>query len=393
MSVTSSLLTRTKLIDVIITFDSQLPHFLLSPFATRIIHFPLSTPTREASWLDNNKQLQSLLQSDLLIVTTDSEQMRFSKNKTSTIYAPVVSFPPIMLSPSGGQGKKRLLLESPRYSVDDLTNDRIGRLLSPIRRPYFVSFSWYSNTRQISTAIEAFSIFRNSHLPPPGEFSDEELSAPLGGDGCTGSGSGGQQLLPCLVVLGVKSDEYLLFLREINRLKLSEIDDVIILLGDTGVSTKTTAEIIDHSIGVIHTPSEVNEIRIPCAAMLSSRPVITTLSFCQSEPVRHESTGILVKTGSPHLVAQAIDQIYNMYSTRNIEWQRMGLRGKQRVVTEFSVEMFGSRLDDVIEGQQPPVNAIGQRTRSLSASGGGGGSTSGNRVISVQSGLNELGHH
>ena len=195
--------------------------------------------------------------------------------------------------------------------------------------------------------------------------------------------------MPRLVVVGVAPTDYLIVLREANRLKLTEGEDIVILL-NTLVSSAGVSDLIDRSLAVIHTPGEVNDTRIPCAAMLSSRPVITTISFSQTEPVRHESTGILVKTRSPHLVAQAIDQIYNLFTTRHAEWTRMGQRGKQRVVTEFSIEMFGSRLDDILEALhtgknvQPIVHvaASGPTIRARASSSG---------RMSFQAGLSELG--
>jgi hypothetical protein len=248
-------------------------------------------------------------------------------------------------------------------------------------RPYFVALSWYrKNFSDLYISIESFAVFLKSHNNET-VSGDEE-------DGSTGSLSlTTEKKKPFLLIADVRPEDYLIILREITRLRLRLDDDVII---SQSSNSREISKLIDGSIGVIHTPTEVNEIRIPCAGMLSSRPVITTMSFCISEPVRHESTGVLVKTASPHLVAQGIEHVYSLYSTRPSEWLRMGQRGKQRVVTEFSIEMFGSRLDDVIESSvrySSSGNCL--RSRAFSANSAAG-SERGGRTLSVQSGLSDL---
>jgi hypothetical protein len=182
---------------------------------------------------------------------------------------------------------------------------------------------------------------------------------------------------------------YLIILREINRFKLIENEDVIIV--DSSCPPSLLGDLMASCVGLIHTPGEVNHVRIPCAGMLACRPVITTVSFAKTEPVRHESTGILVKARSGSVIAQAIEHLFNMYVNRPHEWKRMGLRARQRVLTEFSIEMFGSRLDDALERcsgiltggiatAAPPSTPL-NRQRSASGSA---------RATSYHSGLNEL---
>ena len=352
-AVTTSISTSIKLLDVVITFDSpsvltSIPHILLSPFAKKIISFPSQYP-KESN--ESFSFFSECREPDLSIVTTDSDCLMNPNLLATTIYPPVV------------------------VSLDTTPS------VPDKNRPYFVALSWYrKNFSDLFIAIESFAVFLKSHNNET-VSGDEE-------DGCTGSLSlAAEKKKPFLVIADVRPEDYLIILREITRLRLRLDDDVLI---SQSSNSREIATLIDGSIGVIHTPTEVNEIRIPCAGMLSSRPVITTMSFCISEPVRHESTGVLVKTASPHLVAQGIEHVYSLYSTRPSEWARMGQRGKQRVVTEFSIEMFGSRLDDVIESSvrySSSGNCL--RPRAFSANSAAG-SERGGRTLSVQSGLSDL---
>jgi hypothetical protein len=283
-----------------------------------------------------------------------------------TIYPPVISHNP-----------DKVVVK--QFSVRDETHQS---------RPYFVALSWYrKNFDDLLIAIESFGVFIKSFDDQAFSSCDEKE------DGCTGSFKSSvvmtskRRLKPLLMVVDVRPEDKDLVLAEIARNRLQE--NVVVIPECLEESPSKVSNILNHCIGVIHTPTEVNEIRIPCASMLSSRPVITTMSFCLSEPVRHESTGVLVKTASPHLVAQGIEHVYSLYCSRNSEWVRMGQRGKQRVLTEFSVEMFGSRLDDVIEGcvvsSSRFASATSLRPRAFSS-----GSERGGRTLSVQSGLSEL---
>lgn len=351
-AVTTSISTSIKLLDVLITFDSSpatLPHILLSPFAKKIISF--RSGPRDTNDCLFSKWF-SCRQPDQFIVTSDSDSL-------SSFYQPVTIYPPVVV-------------------LDKFANPHL--LPDKTNRPYFIALSWYKkHFTDIFVAIESFSVFLKSFTDALPENDDE--------DGCTGSLSIPHDSLarPYLVIADVCPQDVSSIVAEISRLRLGLDEDVILVLSQ---ESKDIASLVDASIGVIHTPTEVNEVGIACAGMLSGKPVVTTMSFCQSEPVRHESTGVLVKTASPHLVAQGIDHIYTLYMSRTAEWVRMGQRGKQRVLTEYSIEMFGSRLDDVIESQGPPSSGS-LRPRAFST-GSAAGSERGGRTLSVQSGLSEL---
>ena len=79
---------------------------------------------------------------------------------------------------------------------------------------------------------------------------------------------------------------------------------------------------------------------------------------------------------------------------RQHEWNRMGLRGKQRVLTEFSIEMFGSRLDDLLELIRTGNSGMASAPVGLQSHSSGplrARSVSGSaRATSFHSGLNEL---
>lgn len=371
---------NSALLDVIITFeDAVLPHVLLSPFVGEIVHFPIY---KSLSEILGHKIFSSVLfnlsRCDLVVGTTDHESISWSMLslplQVATVYAPVIAAVPSVLTPTSSS--RRLSMASP--SGPSQYEERINQIKSG-SRPFFVSLAWYPDFSDLLLAVEAFSLFLASHQPT--EQSEPEE------DGCTGSAR--VLHLPRLVVAGVDRDNHLLLLREINRYRLTENDDIIVL--DSGLPPALLAELMESSIGLIHTPGEVNQVRIPCAGMLAARPVITTVSFSQSEPVRHESTGILVKARSAHVLAQTIDNLFTMSVNRTAEWARQGLRGRQRVVTEFSIEMFGSRLDDVFEsrfknrgglmGSPAAQPLVITRTRSASGSA---------RGLSIHSGLNEL---
>ena len=289
-------------LDVVLCFETSIPTILLSPLVHDMIYY--STTKRIDFHL--NKRVHILTPADSVMAAT-------------TIYAPVVvrSCP---LTPTNRREENPM----------------------PTGSPYFVALAWYENVSDIYMVIESFATFLSYHQPRfPGEVSDED-------DGCTGSTT--ILATPSLVIAGVHEDHYLLILREANRFKLTESVDFTILHQDASLNV-----LLANSLGLIHTPGEVNESRIPCAAMLAGRPVITTISFSAIEPVRHEATGIVVKTRSVHLIAQAIDSLFRLYLTRPNEWARMGARGKQRVLTEFSIEMFGSRLDDFLDSSHSPA--------------------------------------
>ncbi len=359
-AVTTSISTSMKLLDVLITFESpsstvSIPHILLSPFAKKIITISPDYHEHEESSNSFFSWFPCGRESDMTIVTTDSDSLMHPNRKLTTLYPPVVSVDNFFI---------------PDKSL----------------RPYFVALSWYKHTfSDLCIAIESFGVFLKSFGDG---FSENEH------DGSTGSLSVVETSFrtskPYLVVADVRPEDYLLILREMTRFGLRLDQDVFI---SQSTNSREISQLIGKSIGVIHTPTEVNEIRIPCAAMLSSRPVVTTMSFCLTEPVRHESTGVLVKTASPHLVAQGIEHVYSLYKTRTTEWTRMGQRGKQRVVTEFSIEMFGSRLDDIIEaggsGVRNSSSGNSLRPRAFSASSAAG-SDRGGRTLSVQSGLSDL---
>lgn len=312
---------RSVVLDVVITFGrTVLPHALLSKISPiEILHFPTDLALDHIIG-DNflSKRFFNLSRCTLVVATTDSESMEWSKYlrpspaslacKVVTVYAPVVA----------GGGCCNLKAEFNK------------------QRPFFASLAWYRDTSDVLIAIEAFSIFLSLI---DGEKSCEEV------DGCTGSGT--VSTLPLLVIiLGTRSDQdqqLLILTQEIKRLNMT--DHVSL---ETSSSAVDGGVLLENCIAVIHTPRDINQVRVPCAAMLAGRPVITTTSFSLMEPVRHESTGIIVKTRSATLIAQAIHQIFSLSINRPAELNRMGLRGRQRVLTEFSIEMFGSRLDDAL---------------------------------------------
>ena len=326
----------SAVLDVVITFgDTVLPQVLLSPFVSECVHFPLGLSLSDL--LPSNPILRRILNlshCELIVATTDCESVRWSlsgvgKQTVFTVYAPVVS----RATPVTPVRATRVTDPHPDLEETEL---KILKLTDAQLRPFFAALAWYPNFSDLLVAVEAFAAFLASHAPPPGESED---------DGCTGSAR--LLNLPRLVVLGVPPQDYLLLLREVNRLKLVEGEDVVML--PAWLPLSLVSQVLEKSVGIIHTPLEVNQIRIPCAGMLAGKPVITTVAFAASEPVRHESTGVLVKSRSPQLVAEAIDHVFNLWVSRAHEWARMGQRGRQRVLTEFSVEMFGSRLDDLFE--------------------------------------------
>lgn len=333
-----------SVLDVVVTFgDNILPQIILSPLAKEVVHFPLNKDFSEIVpshyFMD---RIFNLSRASLILATTDYECVKWGAiaptQKVLTIYPPVVSLSVSPLTPRNGPSRSQSLAIISSPDVKEI-EAKVHELSVGSARPYFVALAWYPVFQDVLLAIEAFSSFINSHSPPPGEASEPE------DEGCTGSGK--ILNLPRLVIAGVEMDNYLLVLREINRLKLIEGEDVVVL--SSSIPPATMSDLLERSVGIIHTPGEINHIRIPCAGMLACKPVITTVAFSHSEPVRHEATGVLVKSRSPQLVGQAIDHIYNLFVTRHQEWNRMGHRGKQRAVTEFSIEMFGSRLDDILE--------------------------------------------
>lgn len=348
---------NTTLIDTVITFDSVVPHVLLAPFAGQIIHFPMNSEPEDFG--TTRRFFRRIVPSvDLFITTTDWEAMRWaSERHVTTIYSPVAS----ISSPLSPANRSRW---QSFFSEMDLQP-----------REYFVMLSWYTKFSDTFLGVEAFRAFLGSHMPPPGELPSEE-------EGSTGSTAKCLKL-PKLVIADVRKEDFLLLQKEVQRLKLLESVEVVLVVRDS-VSHAGIANLVENSIGLLHTPSDINDVRIACAGMLSSVPVIATMAFCSSEPVRHESTGILVKAGSAQLLAQALDQVYNLHATRQVEWKRMGQRGKQRVVTEFSIEMFGSRLDDVLESLGHPSGPP-SKPRTLS-----GSSTQRVGSASIATGLAEL---
>jgi glycosyltransferase involved in cell wall biosynthesis len=374
-----------SVLDVIITFeDTVLPQLLLSPFVGEIVHFPIDKDYSDIVG-DNvvSSRFFNLSRCDLIVSTTDHESIKWSMLglalQVSTVYAPVIAAIPSALTPTASS--RRVSFADTISSSSTAHYEEKIHEIRRTPRPYFVTLAWYPTFADVLMAVEACSIFLSSHQAAPTEQSEPEE------DGCTGSAR--LTTLPRLVIAGVDLDNYLLLLREINRLKLRENEDVVVV--DSNCPSSLVCELMEASVGLIHTPGEVNQVRIPCAGMLAARPVITTVSFSQSEPVRHESTGVLVKARSPHVIAQTIDNMFAMFVNRQAEWTRQGLRGRQRVVTEFSIEMFGSRLDDVLELRfrnrtgipmgSPAALPVVTRTRSASGSA---------RAVSIQSGLNEL---
>ena len=328
---------RSPRLDVVLLFETTIPSVLLSPlFVTDLVYYSLALPEPETCF----KKFKCILYS------TDLRNQE-SIVRNHTLYPPVVSIAPSPLTP---------------------THSRQQQHTSG--RPYFVILAWHLNISDVFTAIEAFSIFLSSHVPPPGE---EVLD-----DGCTGSTRFIN--MPRLVVCVQTLADYMQILREANRLKLVEETDVSVIIADSGI----VADVLNGPcIAVIHTPTEINETRIPCAAMCSGRPVITTIAFCQTEPVRHESTGLIVKTRSPTSFATGLEFMYNLFISKHTEWNRMGQRGKQRVLSEFSIEMFGSRLDDILE------NSSATLTPQIGSSPALRPRTA--RIVSHANALNELG--
>jgi hypothetical protein len=383
-----------SLLDVVITFeDTTLPHLLLYPFAGEVVHFPNGKDYSAIVPLDSmiGEKLCNMSRARMIVGTSDSESIRWSMmashvgllTQVVTIYPPVVAQIHSVLTPTGSN--RRSVLEETSTSELDYQEKVSEIVRSP--RPYFMALAWYPDPSDLIICLEAFALFLQSKLPS----SAVECQSEPEEDGCTGSAT--LKTLPRLVVGGVDLDNsYLTILREINRLKLIETEDVVVI--DSNCPPCLMADLMGSCVGLIHTPGEVNHVRIPCAAMLASRPVITTVSFSKTEPVRHEATGILVKARSASVIAQAIENLFSLFANRQHEWNRMGLRGKQRVLTEFSVEMFGSRLDDLLELIRTGTSGMGSaptgpqphssgplRARSVSGSA---------RATSFHSGLNEL---
>lgn len=300
---------RSAVLDVVITFGrTVLPHALLSKIAPiEIVHFPTDVLLEQIIG-DNivSKKFLNLSKCTLVVGTTDSESMEWSNyllpSPASLAFKVVTVYAPVVAGVGGGCPE------------------------SQKQRPFFTSLAWYRDTSDVLISIEAFSIFLSLIDGDPE-------------NGCTGSGTVSN--FPQLVIIFDKKStdsQLLVVTQEIKRLNMMD-----------HVSLETSSwELLEKSIAVIHTPRDINQVRVPCAAMLASRPVITTTSFSLMEPVRHESTGIIVKTRSANLIALAIHQIFSLYINRPAEINRMGLRGRQRVLTEFSIEMFGSRLDDAL---------------------------------------------
>lgn len=389
-----------NMLDVVITFeDTILPHFLLCPFVGDVVHFPNGKDYASIVPLDSIfcDKVFNLSRTRLVVCASDSESIRWSMLATHvgipfqvvTVYPPVVALSPSALTPTSSS--RRSIELSSDFPTSAQCEQRINAIIKSAR-PFFMALAWYPEPSDLTIAVEAFSLFLHGRLPSPVEGQSEPEE-----EGCTGSAT--LTTKPVLVIAGVDQESsYLSLLREINRFKLIENDDVVII--DSNCPSSLIADLMNNSVGLIHTPGEVNHVRIACAAMLACRPVITTVSFSKTEPVRHEATGILVKARSGSVIAQAIENLFNLYVNRQHEWRRMGLRGRQRVLTEFSVEMFGSRLDDLLElmktsglgpsaggmlaAQQPgfPVPLGGPlRARSISGSA---------RATSYHSGLNEF---
>lgn len=377
-----------SLLDVVITFDdTTLPHLLLYPFAGDVVHFPNGKEYESIVPVDSffAEKLCNMSHCRMIIGTSDSESIRWSMAaahmgqpwQVVTVYPPVIGLSQSVLTPTA----------SSRRTLDSEYNEKISEILrSP--RPFFMALAWYPDSSDLILGLEAFALFLNGKLPS----SAVECQSEPEEDGCTGSAT--LKTLPRLVIAGIDLDtNYLAILREINRLRLVENEDVVLI--DSSCSSAFLADLMGNCVGLIHTPGEVNHVRIPCAAMLAGRPVVTTVSFSKTEPVRHEATGTLVKARSASVVAQAIENLFNLFVNRHHEWTRMGLRGKQRVVTEFSIEMFGSRLDDLLEmlksgsgfggasGGMTVLPATGGSQRGRSVSGSA-------RATSFHSGLNEL---
>jgi len=376
-----------SLLDVVITFeDSTLPHLLLYPFACAVVHFPNGKDYGSIVPLESflGEKLCNMSHCRLIVGTSDTESINWSmaashlglNSQVVTMYPPVIAQTQSVVTPTGSS---RRSLSDSQYSE---------KITSIVRnpRPFFVALAWYPDPSDLVLAIEAFSLFLQNKLPA---FAMEGQSEPEE-DGCTGSAT--LKTLPRLVIAGIDlGTNYLTILREIHRLKLVENDDVLLI--DTNCPSSLVSDLMSSSVGLIHTPGEVNHVRIPCAAMLASRPVITTVSFSKTEPVRHEGTGTLVKARSASVVAQAIENLFNLFVNRHHEWIRMGLRGKQRVLTEFSIEMFGSRLDDLLEMLKSGNSGMGGTGSALPPAGGPlrARSVSGSaRATSFHSGLNEL---
>ena len=380
-----SKLRHPTLLDVVITFeDVTLPHLLLYPFAGEVVHCPNGKDYSSIVPMDSfvGEKLCNMSRSRMIIGTTDSESINWTMvtshvglaAQVVTVYPPVIGSSQSVLTPTGSNRRRSIEVESPYQ-------EKVSAIVRS-SRPYFMALAWYPDPSDLVIGIEAFSLFVLSKQAPAETTSEPEE------DGCTGSAT--LKTFPRLVIAGIDLDtNYLTILREINRLKLIENEDVVLV--DSNCPPSLLSDLMSSCVGLIHTPEEVNQVRIPCAAMVASRPVITTVSFSKTEPVRHEATGILVKARSASVIAQAIENLFTLFVNRHHEWSRMGLRGRQRVLTEFSIEMFGSRLDDAFEGVKnvlgpsgmAPHASSGMPLRSRSISGSA-------RAASFHSGLNEL---
>ena len=100
---------------------------------------------------------------------------------------------------------------------------------------------------------------------------------------------------------------------------------------------------LKQSLCLLHTPTGVNEVAIPCYAMHATRPVVTCVSQCTIEPVRHGATGFISRAPTPEAVSDALILMWKS------DWGLLGARARQRVESEFSTAAFSKRIDDLLE--------------------------------------------
>ena len=80
-------------------------------------------------------------------------------------------------------------------------------------------------------------------------------------------------------------------------------------------------------------------------AMATGLPVVATDSGGARELVRHAETGLLIKPGAADELAEAITALLG----DGARARRMGERGRERVVREFSAEVWVGKLQDLYE--------------------------------------------
>lgn len=94
---------------------------------------------------------------------------------------------------------------------------------------------------------------------------------------------------------------------------------------------------------LLYTPSDEHFGIVPLEAMYSSRPVVAVDSGGPRETVQHELTGLLCPA-----TAESFSEAAARLLREPELADRMGIAGKQRVQSYFSLEAFAEQLDEVV---------------------------------------------